>query len=394
MKKILILGAGIYQVPLIKKAREMGIYTIVTSIPGNYPGFKLADKVYYENTTDKEAVLEIAKKENIDGILTTGTDVAVSSIGYVCDTMKLSGISEKSSLICTDKSKMKRALLDGGVRTGNFSKVFSLEEAVTACESLKLPVVFKCTDKSGSRGITVVKSNDEISAAFEYSMSATDKDYIIIEKFLTGYEIGIDGHVNKNGKIDLLMPHKKYVISNGFTDVPLGHSLPMEFEENSDFIKNDINNQCQKTVDALGLSNCFFNMDAMIDSDGLSVIEASGRIGATGIPEIISEYCGFDLYEKMLLCALGHEVDFSYKANGAVISRLVFSHTGGILKEIVNNSKYNNFTFSSDYELGEELPKFVNGTSRIGQIVCKCKTLKEAEENIKNIINEIDFKVE
>ena len=49
MKKILILGAGIYQVPLIKKAKEMGLYTIVASIPGNYPGFSYADKVVYEN---------------------------------------------------------------------------------------------------------------------------------------------------------------------------------------------------------------------------------------------------------------------------------------------------------------------------------------------------------
>ena len=47
MKKILILGAGIYQVPLIKTAKKLGIYTIVASIPGNYPGFELADKVYY-----------------------------------------------------------------------------------------------------------------------------------------------------------------------------------------------------------------------------------------------------------------------------------------------------------------------------------------------------------
>ena len=83
MKKLLILGAGIYQVPLIKKAQEMGIYTIVTSIPGNYPGFEIADKVYYENTTDYEAILKIAQDEKIDGIVTSGTDVAIITVGKV-----------------------------------------------------------------------------------------------------------------------------------------------------------------------------------------------------------------------------------------------------------------------------------------------------------------------
>ncbi len=59
--KILILGAGIYQVPLIKKAKEMGLYTIVCSIEGNYPGFAFADQVYYVNTTDIEGCLSVAE---------------------------------------------------------------------------------------------------------------------------------------------------------------------------------------------------------------------------------------------------------------------------------------------------------------------------------------------
>ena len=83
MKKLMIMGAGIYQVPLIKKAKEMGIYTIAVSIPGNYPGFALADKVIYENTVDYEKILEVAKAEKIDGIVTAGTDVAVITMVFV-----------------------------------------------------------------------------------------------------------------------------------------------------------------------------------------------------------------------------------------------------------------------------------------------------------------------
>ena len=57
----MILGAGIYQVPLIRTARRMGLYTIVVSIPGDYPGFALADKIYELNTRDKEAILAAAE---------------------------------------------------------------------------------------------------------------------------------------------------------------------------------------------------------------------------------------------------------------------------------------------------------------------------------------------
>ena len=67
-KKLLILGAGIYQVPLIETAKRMGLETIVASIPGNYPGFALADKVVYENTVDKDAMLALAKEEQVAGV--------------------------------------------------------------------------------------------------------------------------------------------------------------------------------------------------------------------------------------------------------------------------------------------------------------------------------------
>ena len=120
MKKIMILGAGIYQVPLIETAKKMGLYTIVVSIPGNYPGFAIADKVYYENTVDDEKILEIAQKEQIDGIITTGTDVCVITIGKVCDAMGLSGLSYEAAQVAVDKMLMKTKYEEYGVRTARF----------------------------------------------------------------------------------------------------------------------------------------------------------------------------------------------------------------------------------------------------------------------------------
>ena len=117
MRKLMILGAGTYQVPLIQKAKEMGLFTIVVSCPGPYPGFSFADKVYLVDTTDRERILSIAKFENIDGICTSGTDVAVRSLGFVCETLGLCGLSYSSSVLATDKSKMKQAFIQGGVST-------------------------------------------------------------------------------------------------------------------------------------------------------------------------------------------------------------------------------------------------------------------------------------
>ena len=105
---LMILGAGIYQVPLIKKAKELGYHTIVVSYPGPYPGFDIADEVLYLDTTDSEAILDAARNMNIKGICTTGTDVAMGSIGLVNDTLGLSGISGQAARVLTDKSVMKK----------------------------------------------------------------------------------------------------------------------------------------------------------------------------------------------------------------------------------------------------------------------------------------------
>ena len=137
-RSILTLGAGIYQVPLIRKAQRRGLRAVVASIPGNYPGFAEADKVYYIDTTDKEAILRIAREERVCAVTTTGTDVAVSSIGYVCDRLGLPGIGEDAARLLTDKALMKQAFSRGGVTTAPFRIVRTLDEARAAAEALGL----------------------------------------------------------------------------------------------------------------------------------------------------------------------------------------------------------------------------------------------------------------
>ena len=221
----MILGAGIYQVPLIRTARRMGLYTIVVSIPGDYPGFALADKIYELNTRDKEAILAAAEKEQIDGICTSGTDVAVSTIGYVCEKMHLSGIPYEAAEILTDKAKMKDAFRQGGVSAADGMRVRSAEEAQKAAEQLGYPVVVKRVDSSGSRGITVVEHSGQIEEAYENARNGSARDYVLVEKFLRGTEIGVDGFV-QNHKLVFLAPHTKFVYRGAHTTVPVGHAFP------------------------------------------------------------------------------------------------------------------------------------------------------------------------
>ena len=380
MKKIMILGAGIYQVPLIRAAKEMGFFVIVVSIKGDYPGFALADKIYYINTTDREAVLKAAVSEKIDGICTTGTDVAVSSIGYVCEHMELSGISEKAADLVTDKAKMKEAFQKGRVSSARFRKVFSCEEAKKAAEELDFPVIIKCVDSSGSRGITLVKQAEEVSKAAEQAFSCSRKEYILVEEFLSGIEIGVDGVV-RDGQIVFLAPHDKFVYKSEKITIPAGHSFPYSGGKEAE---KEICHQMELAAKSLGLRNCFFNADVFVNAEKVSVIEMGGRTGATCIPELISMYYGFDFYKKILESAMGEKTDFPEKEKKRpCMARLLMSPRDGVItfidEEKMKSLREKGALITLDFPVGHTVEKMENGTNRLGHLVSEAENIQEFE---------------
>lgn len=386
--KILILGAGIYQVPLIKKAKEMGHFVITASIRGNYPGFVFADRYVYLDTTDREAILSFADSEQIDAIVTTGTDVAVQTIGYVCDRLHLNGISRECAEIVTDKAKMKEALWHGGVRTAPFCKVYDLAGAFRACEEIGFPVILKCVDRSGSRGICRADTLSGVLAAYDYARHSTKVPYILVEKYLVGEEIGLDGFMTPDA--EFYVPHAKRIYHNGLTDVPVGHELPFEAPAG---LHKDILEQGRLAVHAVKLENGFFNMDIMIVNGKCHIIEIGARTGATCIPEVISGHYGIDYYELMIRHALGQPLTVPENPRQACVGELLISEKSGILKEIKKgDAPVSQISF--DYRPGETVRKFHVGPDRIGQILVCGSTLSEVHEKLACARQKIQLVVE
>ncbi len=384
---LMILGAGIYQVPLIRKAKELGYHTVVVSYPGPYPGFDIADEVLYLDTTDSEAILNAAKKLNIRGICTTGTDVAMSSIGLVNDTLGLSGISGHAARVLTDKSVMKRAFWEAGVRTAVFEKIFSLDEAISAFKKIGPPCVIKVTDKSGSRGIIRVDSEDEIPDAYREAMEVTKKDYLLVEKCIIGHEIGIDAFVS-GGRPVLLLPHDKLMYKGQSTTVPVGHIFPCEA---SPSLCDDIEEQVRRIILASGMDNCAMNIDAFVCGDELFVIEAGGRCGATCIPELISLYGGIDYYALMIKAACGLPTDFSLQTAVPCMASLLYVTEERRLVSIdldkINVLRDRGIFVSFDYAEGTLLPAMHNGTDRIGQVYAPCASRLEFDCIVKEALS-------
>ena len=394
MKKILILGAGIYQVPLIKTAKRLGIYTIVASIPGDYPGFELADKVYYENTTDYAKILSIARREKIDGIITTGTDVAVITIGRVCDTLGLTGLGFKSAEIATDKLLMKSCYEKYGVRTARYRKIaFDDEAYAEKLRDLEFPVMFKSVDSSGSRGITKVNSPEEFEAARDNVLENTRSNYFLVEEFIDGEEFGAQAFV-KDGEVQFILPHGDYVFK-GDTGVPVGHFAPYAL---SPEVEDDARHQLRMAIQAMGLDNCAINADFILHDGKTYVLEIGGRSGATCLAELVSIYYGYDYYEKILLTALGEDVDFTAQESSGVpnASMLLMSDKDGVIVSQTNGNPDDPdiVDIQFDYEPGHAVRKFRVGPHRIGHVITKGKSLDDAVALLHKALDNIDITVE
>lgn len=391
MKKLMIMGAGIYQVPLIKKAKEMGIYTIAVSIPGKYPGFAVADEACHINTVDYDAVLKVAREKQVDGIVTAGTDVAVITIGKVCDELGLCGLSFEAAKIASDKMLMKECYEANGVRTARFRKVHFEDDLEEAIRDLEYPLIFKAVDSSGSRGITRVNTKEDIPGAVAAVKATTRKDYYIVEEFIIGEEFGAQAFVY-GGKLQFVLPHGDYVFV-GDTGVPVGHFAPYDLSEE---VLQDVFDQTEKAIKAMKLDNCAINADFIMKDQKTYVLEIGGRSGATCLAELVSIYYGFDYYEKIIQAALGEAPSFPQNQAVPNASKLLMSDKDGIIRSIANHNapSENIYEVQFDYTVGDAVKKFHVGPHRIGHVITKGTTLEEATASLDEALKNIEIRVE
>lgn len=195
-KRLLILGAGRGQIGLYKAAREMGIITIAgTMTENNPPCISLADEVCCMNIANPSEVVEKAKELNLDGVATCCLDTGIAALGKTCDSLKMVGLKEDSAIMCNDKSKMKKAFMEGGVSTAKYFEISTEVELEKALEKIELPVIIKATDLQGSNGIYISKTKEEAIKGFRAAMNLTKRSYCIVEEFIEGWEFGAQAFV-------------------------------------------------------------------------------------------------------------------------------------------------------------------------------------------------------
>lgn len=390
-KRILVLGGGYYNLPLIKKAVEMGHYTIVCGIPGNYPGYTAATEWVNADVFNKDQVLDVARKYEVNAVMATGADTVMPIIGYVNDRLHLVGPSERCTILSTNKYEMKKRFVEVGVRTAQYQMIRTLDEAHAFAKKYDYSVVLKVVDKCGGVGIAIVHDKDELERDYPLIVKQTKLDYIIIEEYIQGTEFGAQAYV-KNGELKFVMPHGDMVY-HSLTDIPVGHYVPYE---KCDEVMDDVMEQLRLCVDALEIRDAAINADFILSNNKVYVLEIGARPGATCLPELVSVHYGRDYYEYLIQSALGEETDETFVPQHASIVETLISMQTGVIKDIHIGALPKEVVDYSIYpKVGEAVHTFRTAYDRIGTLILRgesVEALKKVREEIlkKDIVLNID----
>lgn len=393
-KRLLVLAAGILQVPVIKKAKEIGYYVIAADGDSNAVGLQLADKAICANITDEEVMLKIAREQHIDGVIHPCSEVSMNVMGRINDELGLAGITKEQAIRATNKHLMRNAFEKGNAPSPMSILTKSAEDAwIHLQNDLSTNGILKPSRNSGSRGIAKVSCNmdkEDFVKAYNIALKESRDKSVLIEQFIDGPEFSIEIIVWNSEVNVLTVTDKKTTGAPHF--VELGHNQP------SCYSKEDV--ETLKTaavagVKALGVNNCACHAEAKLMDGKAYLMEIGARLGGDFIStELTHLSTGIDMVAAAIDVALGMEPDLSIKEEPKGACIRYFCPKAGKLVSVTNIEVLNDprvYKKEIYVRKGDIIPEITSSLSRSGHVIVTEKTPQEAVKLAEKLINEVKF---
>ena len=394
-KRLLVLAAGILQVPVIKKAKEMGIYVIAVDGDLNAVGLKYADKAIVVNITSEEDVLKVAREEQIDGVIHPCSEVSMNVMGRLNDELGLSGITREQAIRATNKHLMREAFEKGNAPSPKSILTDSAEDAWEHLQNdFSTDGILKPSRNSGSRGIAKVvrdMNKADFINAYNIALNESRDKSVLIEQFIEGPEFSIEIIV-WNGKVNVLtVTDKKTTGAPHF--VELGHNQPSCFSAAD---VETLKSAAVAGVKALGVNNCACHAEAKLMDGKAYLMEIGARLGGDFIStELTHLSTGIDMVVAAINVALGIEPDLNPKEEPKGVCIRYFCPTPGKLVSISNTEILADprvYLWEIYHKEGDEIPEVTSSLCRSGHVIVTEKTPQKAIELADEIVNKVEFK--
>ncbi|MCX6158499.1 MAG: ATP-grasp domain-containing protein [Ignavibacteriae bacterium] len=312
MDSILIFGAGELQESLISVAKEKGIYTIAIDPDENAYSKNIADKFIVVSGNDYLRTGSIIREYNFNGIITSSTDKPLRMMAKVAKEFAFNFPSEESIKIATNKYEMKKCFLQNNIPCANGIRVNTLKELMEI-KGIEYPLIIKPSDSSGSRGVVLCESKEDLINNYEKTKVFSTDGSVIVEEYLKGRELSIES-LTFGGETQIIQYTDK-VVSDAPYNVEMGHKQPANLTISE---KEKINELIKKTISTIGLDNCACHTELKINGDDIKIIEIGGRLGGDFITSHLTPLStGFNMESALIDICLGLKPEISLKCNGA-----------------------------------------------------------------------------
>lgn len=395
MKKLLLLGGLFYLKPVIEAAHKLGVYVITCDYLPDNIAHKYSDEYHNVSIIDKEVVLELAQRLQIDGIMSFAVDPGVVTAAYVAEKMGLPFAGSYDSVrILQNKDLFRKFLSDNGFNAPASKGYTNLDQALSDLNRFQFPVIVKPTDSAGSKGVTRVDEKAGIPEAFRHAKNNSISGHIIIEEFIEKRGCSSDcDSFSVNGEMALTTfdaQHFDAYAANEY--VPSAYSWPSTFtKEEEDYLASEI----QRLVKLLDLKTSIYNIETRIGTNGKPyIMEMSPRGGGNRLAEMERLISGNDMIDAAVRGALNMPIpEFKHRdINGHWAEIVIHSEKSGIFKNVQIAPEYQQYVRMLDLYVnpGDTIHPFEGANNAIGTVaIClpSAELLDQALKSIKDWIH-------
>ncbi|WP_310993581.1 ATP-grasp domain-containing protein [Aequorivita marina] len=399
MKKLLFLGGLRYLIPVIKTAKKMGHYVITCDYLPNNIAHQYSDEYHNLNIVDKEAVLTLAKKLEIDGIMSFAVDPGVTTAAYVAEKLNLPCPGPYQSIKILQNKGLFRQFLEQHHFNVPRSKCYTkLDKALEEFDSFDLPVIVKPVDSAGSKGVTKVSKKTELEHAITHALSASPSKNFIIEDYLKSKNHSSDSDCfSVNGKFEFIsFSSQRFDDSSPNPYVPSAYSWPSSISKKN---QEELKSELQRLIELLGMKSSVYNIEVRETQDDRAyIMEVSPRGGGNRLSEVLKLATGTDLISCAINAALGAEIgkiqDVAYEGEWAEI--ILYSNHTGQFKELKIDTVLDKYIKEVDLwiEEGDQVNAFTGANEAIGTLVLQFDSAEQLENIISEYSNYIEVIVE
>lgn len=390
--RVLILNGSLSEIPLIEEAHRLGYYVITTGNAPTLIGHPYADEYIECDYSNKDAILNLVRSHDIDGIISCANDFGAITASYVAEKMGWPGHdSYEATLILHRKDLMKKFFVENGIRTPT-SKPFTNEEcAVEYARTAEYPLIIKATDLTGGKGINRADNFEQAQEAIRIAFDASKVKHIVVESFIVGHQESMVGFI-VNQKVVCAVTCNCYSPINPY--LIQSEIIPSDYYET---VKEELTGFMERICRALNLTDGVLTLQYLVKDGVPYIIELMKRCLGNQFLTIATAATGFPWHEGLVRAELG--LDCTELRVGKPLAKNVghhgiTPHRNGVIKQVTIPEEIKEHIFKS-YELikpGQKLENYMS--ERVGYIYYAYDDRKEIIDAVEHFNDRITVEFE